>query len=58
MFCVKQWNMLNITRQEVEYYKYLMPKQQFSNQWNQTKAITDFMTSALNLFGQTIKIQI
>lgn len=58
MFCVKQWNMLNITRQEVEYYKHLMPKQQFSNQWNQTKAINDFMTSALNLFGQTIKIQI
>lgn len=53
MFCVKL-----LKEQEVEYYKHLMPKQQFSNQWNQTKAITDFMTSALNLFGQTIKIQI
>lgn len=53
MFCVKL-----LKEQEVEYYKHLMPKQQFSNQWNQTKAITVFMTSALNLFGQTIKIQI
>lgn len=53
MFCVKL-----LKEQEVEYYKHLMQKQQFSNQWNQTKVITDFMTSALKLFGRTINIQI